>query len=129
MATSDHVPSSTPAYFRQPPVLIDSLETETSNLQRDTVKECLPFLAGVDDPARNPFDFNKFGVPRLEREDHINFLHENLDEFPAPFVGIDASRPWMVYWGLLSLYILGDDISLFRSRYQIPRNILLPLDP
>ncbi|KIX00949.1 uncharacterized protein Z518_10015 [Rhinocladiella mackenziei CBS 650.93] len=116
MADSSRFASPIPAYFREPPILIDSLETETSTLQENTVNECLPLLNGANDPTRNPFDFNRFGVPNLEREDHINFLHDNLAEFPAPFVGIDASRPWMVYWALLSLYVLGEDISPFRSR-------------
>lgn len=120
MAHSDDFASSTPVYFRQPPSLLDSLETQTSVLQSDTLKECLPLLKGVEGPARNPFDFNEFGLPSLEKEDHIQFLLENLEEFPAPFVGIDASRPWMVYWALLALSLLGQDVSSFRSRYCLP---------
>ena len=80
------------------------------------MNECLPLLNGIDDTSRSPFDFNEFGLPKLERRDHIGFLHENLAEFPAPFVGIDASRPWMVYWALLALHMLGEDVTLFRSR-------------
>ncbi|KAJ9499337.1 CAAX farnesyltransferase (FTase) subunit beta [Exophiala xenobiotica] len=116
MATSESFSSSMPAYFRQPPALVDGLETETSKLQSATLHECLPLLTAVDDPSRTPFDFNEFGLPNLEREDHANFLHENLAEFPAPFVGIDSSRPWMVYWALLGLYLLGEDVSPFRAR-------------
>ncbi|KAK7899896.1 CAAX farnesyltransferase (FTase) subunit beta [Exophiala xenobiotica] len=116
MATSESFSSSMPAYFRQPPALVDGLETETSKLQSATLDECLPLLMAVDDPSRTPFDFNEFGLPSLEREDHANFLHENLAEFPAPFVGIDSSRPWMVYWALLGLYLLGEDVSPFRAR-------------
>ncbi len=108
--------SSIPAHFRKPAVLLDSLETETSSLQAATVDECLPLLNAVDDSSRNPFDFNEFGIPELKREEHISFLHDNLDEFPAPYVGLDASRPWMVYWALLGLYLMGEDISPFRSR-------------
>lgn len=118
MATSEPFASSIPAYFLQPPALLDDLGTETSILQHGTVNECLPLLNAANDASRNPFDFNEFGIPLLEKEDHINFLHENLGQFPAPFVGIDASRPWMVYWALLALYILGEDISPFRSRYN-----------
>ncbi|EXJ90003.1 protein farnesyltransferase subunit beta [Capronia epimyces CBS 606.96] len=116
MANLDDFAFFIPAYFRGPPALLDSLETETSVLQADTVKECLPLLNAIEDPSRSPFDFNEFSVPVLEREKHIDFLHENLEEFPAPFVGLDASRPWMVYWALLSLYMLGEDVSRYRSR-------------
>lgn len=109
--------SSIPPYFRQPPVLIDELETSTSTLQAATVNECLPLLKAIEDPSRSPFDFNQFGVFSLQREDHVRFLHENLAQFPARFVGIDASRPWMVYWALAALHMLGEDVSSMRSRY------------
>lgn len=116
MTDSENLLSSIPSPLREPPAIVDTLETETSRLQEATLQECLPLLRALADPNRSPFDFNEFGVPSLEREDHINFLHENLEEFPAPFVGIDASRPWMVYWALSALYMLGEDISSFQSR-------------
>lgn len=117
MADSESLLSSIPSYFYELPAIVDSLDTETSRLQDDTLKECLPLLRALADPSRNPFDFNAFGIPALEREDHVSFLHDNLEEFPAPFVGIDASRPWMVYWALSALYMLGEDVTSFRLRY------------
>lgn len=119
MAEFDNLSSSIPPYSRERQALVDTLETATSKAQEATLKECLPLLNGITDPKRNPFDFNEFGIPTLERENHIAFLHENLAEFPAPFVGIDASRPWMVYWGLFALYMLGEDTTPFRARYFI----------
>ena len=116
MAAADNANYQIPSYFRHGPPLLDGLETETSTVQDETVKECLPLLNEVDDPSRSPFDFNEFGLPYLEKERHIEFLHDNLEEFPAPFVGLDASRPWMVYWALLGLYLLGENVSVFRSR-------------
>ena len=116
MATSKTNQFEIPSYFRSHPPLVDSLESETAVVQDETLNECLPLLNQVDEPNRSPFDFNQFGLPHLEKEKHIEFLHENLAEFPAPFVGIDASRPWMIYWALLGLYLLGEDISVFRSR-------------
>ncbi|KIW89170.1 uncharacterized protein Z519_10022 [Cladophialophora bantiana CBS 173.52] len=116
MATMDNANYQIPPYFRQPPPLLDTLETETSTVQNETVNECLPLLNGINDPSRGPFDFNEFGLPCLEREAHIGFLKQSLDEYPAPFVGIDASRPWMVYWALVGLYMLGEDVSVFRAR-------------
>ncbi|KAH0845608.1 Protein farnesyltransferase subunit beta [Fonsecaea pedrosoi] len=105
-----------PPYFLQAPRLLDTLETETSTIQDETMSECLPLLNGINDPSRSPFDFNEFGLLYLDKEAHIGFLNQHLDEFPAPFVGMDASRPWMVYWGLAGLYMLGEDITVFRSR-------------
>jgi protein farnesyltransferase subunit beta len=105
-----------PRYFGQLPPLIDDLKTQTSTVQGETIEECLPLLNAVNDASLNPSDFNEFGLPILEREKHVEFLQENLLEFPHYFVTIDASRPWMVYWALLGLHLLGEDVSTFRSR-------------
>ncbi len=113
---ADDLPFATPDYFLQPPLLVDTLSTETSEVQQETVDECRPFLGAAIDPSKNPLEFNEFGVPDLRKEDHVTFLEHNLARFPAHFVGLDASRPWMVYWGLIALYLLGEDITLKRGR-------------
>lgn len=107
---------SIPDYFTRPPPISDRLLTNTSSQQSETVAECLPHLNGTADPSRNPFDFNEHGLLRLNRQEHIDFLHQSLDELPAAFVGVDASRPWMVYWALMGLSLLGDDVTDYRDR-------------
>lgn len=107
---------SIPEHFTRPPPILDDLVTATSSSQKETVAECLPHLNGVADPSRNPFDFNEHGIPRLSRQDHIDFLHQSLEEFPAAFVAVDASRPWMVYWALMGLFLLGEDVTQYRDR-------------
>lgn len=108
-----------PAHFLTLPPLRDSLQTQTSQLQEATEKECMPLLNAANDPSQNPFNFNEYGVPQLISEAHVSFLEENLGRFPAPFVGLDASRPWMVYWALLGFYYLGKDVTSYRVRYSI----------
>ena len=110
------LPVHIPEYFLKPPPLVDELETETSQVQQETIAECLPLLAAVANPVNSPLDFNDYGVPSLKRESHVAFLEQNLARFPAQFVGLDASRPWMVYWGLVGLYLLGEDVSVKRER-------------
>ena len=107
-----------PHEFKHVPPIRDALSTPSSKAQDETAALCLSLLQAADDPSRNPLDFNKYGVPPLEREDHIRFLNDALGEFPAAFVGLDSSRPWMVYWALLGLYLLGDDVTQSRARYQ-----------
>lgn len=107
---------SIPPHFKQPSSIRDELTTQTSVAQQDTVAECLPFLNGAEDASKSPFDFNEHGVPRLDREGHIDFLHRSLRELPAGFVAVDASRPWMVYWALMGLYLLGEDVTSYRDR-------------
>ena len=114
--TTNGLPVSVSDLFLRPPLLNNDLETQTTQAQAETLHECLPLLGAINDPTRSPFEFNDFGVPELRTEDHIDFLHQNLAQFPSQFVGIDASRPWMVYWALLSLHLLGQDVSAMQDR-------------
>ncbi|PYH96834.1 beta subunit of farnesyltransferase [Aspergillus ellipticus CBS 707.79] len=103
-----------PALFKEPPVLLDALTTETSELQNGTVNKCLSFLEGLH--SSQPGPFNKFGVPSLRQDEHVGYLYDSLEEYPAGFAGMDASRPWMVYWALAGLSLLGEDVTRFRER-------------
>lgn len=98
--------------------ILDPLDTATSDLQARTVRECLPFMTTVNDPSSNPFDFDEHGIPLLDREAHIGFVQNCLGELPPQFVAMDASRPWLMYWSLLSLHIMGEDITKFSSGYD-----------
>lgn len=109
---------SIPHHFTQPPPILDDLNTETSYSQQDSVADCLALLKATYKPTQSPFDFSKHGVPRLDREQHIDFLHRSLEDFPAAFVAVDASRPWMVYWALMGLYLLGEDVAQYRERLE-----------
>ena len=105
-----------PAIFKALPPIRDSLLTETSVIQDETVKECLPLLAGAG--TRSLFDYNEHGVPSLEREKHIDYLHERLGQLPAGFVAFDAARPWLIYWTLTGLCLLGENVDRYRARYE-----------
>jgi protein farnesyltransferase subunit beta len=118
MQRSDN-PSLVPKLFTSLPVLHDPLKTVSSDIQDSTIQECLPFLAGSKDPQKSAFSFNAHGVPGLDRKAHIEFLHSSLGELPSGFVAVDASRPWMLYWALTGLYLLGEDISVYRERCVI----------
>jgi len=105
-----------PELFTALPPIRDHLNTETSTLQDRTIQECLPYLSGTDNPGRSPFDLNTYGLPRLEREKHMAYLHSNLGQLPAGYVAADASRPWMLYWALTGLYLLGEDVTRYRDQ-------------
>ncbi len=113
-----------PDLFTSPPPIQDFLKTETSVRQDYTVQECLPFLAGLEDCGRSLFDYNEFGVPRLDRDRHIRYLHDSFDELPARFVAFDASRPWLLYWALTGLSILGEEVKQYRQRWYIKNFII-----
>ena len=108
-----------PAHLSSLPILKDSLTTATSSVQDLTVQECLPLITRRGESTRSPFDLNEKGVVTLDRSQHIEFLADALEEYPAQFVGVDASRPWLVYWALMGLHLLGEDVTKFRARCVI----------
>ncbi|MCJ1280836.1 CAAX farnesyltransferase (FTase) subunit beta [Xylographa opegraphella] len=111
-------PLSVPPLFRSLPKIQDSLATETSISQEETVHVCLPYLTGTDDTQ----DLSKLGLPHLEREKHIKFLQASLEALPSNFVAYDASRPWIVYWALNGLTLLGSDISHVIDTFSASQN-------
>ncbi|RDW88977.1 hypothetical protein BP6252_01009 [Coleophoma cylindrospora] len=104
--------STVPDLFTTHPLLRDFLVTESSQIQDETVDECLPFLSGL----QQGITFNEHGVPHLDRRRHIQFLHKGLRNLPSQFVAADASRPWMFYWALAGLSAMGEDVSEYRER-------------
>ena len=121
------------------PIIIDALETETSRLQEDTIAECLPLLkrkisrstvekgkndGTVDDAsASNDTNGTKTAktkcprLPRLNREAHIKFLRGRLGKYPSYFAAMDASRPWVFYWVLNGLRLMGEEVGEYAERY------------
>lgn len=103
-----------PATFTQPPILRDSLVTKTSQDQDETVENCFPFIRGKDGTQRD--NLNEFGLSHLLRDRHIEYLYDSLEDYPDNFVAMDSSRPWMSYWALAGLALLGEDVSKYRER-------------
>lgn len=103
--------TSVPSLFTASPLIRDALETETLQLQDETIQECLPFLTGEGHECRNAH-----GVPPLYRDRHAKFLHKQLGKLPSMFKSADPSRPWIFYWCLAGLSLLGHDIESYRSR-------------
>ncbi|KAI4108117.1 MAG: hypothetical protein LQ339_002389 [Xanthoria mediterranea] len=95
------------------PPIRDELETETSASQDKTVQQCLPLLHAYDSSLG---DFHPNDLPKLDRAKHARFLHRSLQTLPAVAVGYDASRPWMVYWALTALSLLGENVTPYRER-------------
>lgn len=103
-----------PPLFQEPPAIRDTLITETTELEDETVNKCLPFLGGYHSSQKGPL--NRHGVHALLRDEHIGYLYDSLEDYPAGFVAMDASRPWMIYWGLAALSLLGEDVTRHRER-------------
>ena len=104
---------SVPSLFTEEPPLKDALVTKTSTAQEETAQTCVPLLAGAI-PGRTEFDFTPTGVPRLERAQHVEFLRRNLQH--AKYIPYDPARPWVIYWCLTALSLLGQDVGQYRDR-------------
>lgn len=118
MSTTAEQFATVPIYLCQNARIIDDTTSATSKLQLATVEECLPLLRASQDPTSDPFDFDENGMPPLDRSSHISFIQNGIEPLPAAFVALDASRPWLMYWSLLSLYLLGEDITQYAKRYE-----------
>ncbi len=105
-------PPMIPDHFTRAPLVRDGLVTDTSEDQDETAESCLAAAAGVR--AANPV--NRHGVPHLDRARHARFLHQSLGALPGTFLGYDASRPWILFWCLNGLWLLGEDVAPYRTR-------------
>lgn len=43
----------------------------------------------------------------LRKADHVPYICSTMYHLPAPYVSLDASRPWLLYWTMHSLDLLG----------------------
>ncbi|TQS35458.1 hypothetical protein Golomagni_04121 [Golovinomyces magnicellulatus] len=100
-----------PLFTSFPPLYDEHLSTETAQKQNDTILECLPFLSG----NQNGLQYNEYGVLGLDRQRHIAFLTQSLKKLPSQFVTADASRPWIFYWSLNGLAMMGQDVSQYEK--------------
>ena len=102
---------SVPELFTSLPPIKDGLVTNTSIAQDETARHCLPLHAGTN---RSLFKLNLHGIPRLNQEDHVEFLTDAIQN--AKHIPYDALRPWLVYWSLIGLSVLGEDLEKWRDR-------------
>ncbi|KAF3307868.1 CAAX farnesyltransferase (FTase) subunit beta [Orbilia oligospora] len=97
-------PERVPAMHNSLPFILDDLKTETSQKQLSTAQNvmksvCQPFL------------------PPLDKATHVEFLLSPLDEgLSGGFVGLDASRPWLLYWCTNALSLLGENVGFYNDR-------------
>ncbi|KAM0794710.1 CaaX farnesyltransferase beta subunit Ram1 [Usnea florida] len=103
--------SQVPELFTSLPPIRDPLVTDTSLSQDETAEDCLPFHDGTNGSL---FDLNSKGIPRLRRGHHVKFLNNAIQN--AKYIAYDPQRPWLVYWCLTGLGVLGQDLEKWRDR-------------
>ncbi|KAK6533199.1 CAAX farnesyltransferase (FTase) subunit beta [Arthrobotrys megalospora] len=97
-------PGRVPVMHLNLPFILDDLKTETSQKQLSTARN---IMRSVDQAT----------LPSLDKATHIEFLLNPLDEgLSGGFVGLDASRPWLLYWCINALSALGEDVGVYNER-------------
>ena len=91
----------------------EGIETFTSEDQIKVEESIIPLLESA---WLKPTDTSE-GHPtedtvKLERRSHINFISTALNGLPQGYVSLDASKPWILYWTLHALNLLGIELSL-----------------
>lgn len=76
-----------------------------------------------DSPSTSPESTSE--LEPLRKGDHVKYICSTMNYLPAPYVSLDASRPWLLFWTMHSLDLLGcalDDET--KKRYVlVPFNI------
>jgi protein farnesyltransferase subunit beta len=94
---------------RQPEIPL--VDTESTRIQTETELECSPYFVTSLSPAQQQ-DLQQIGLllpdgnkdlsnVQLLREKHALYLKQVWERpLKAPFVSLDSSRPWILYWCL-----------------------------
>lgn len=82
----------------------DGLTTETLTLQADAESAISSLLSPLQSPSAP--------TPLLQKAQHTSFLTRFLRQpLPRMFTGLDASRPWILYWSVHSLALFNADLD------------------
>ena len=47
----------------------------------------------------------------LRRDTHLNYLLRSFELLPAGYTSLDSSRPWLLYWAIQSMSVMGNTMS------------------
>jgi protein farnesyltransferase subunit beta len=109
-----------PPSTSSPPLFL--VESESTELQLETENECQPFFVDLDKLSVSQVE-HLIEVGLLLEGDakrdvcvlynkHANYLSQPfLMTLKPSFVSLDASRPWMIYWCLHGLDLLGSELD------------------
>lgn len=94
----------------------DGLPTASSDTQQETEEDCARFYldwAGVSGATRASLQqaglATEAGEPLLLRAKTVAYLRTGLERpLGASYTSLDASRPWLCYWMLHALTLLGE---------------------
>jgi len=113
MSTLSNDETGRSIYHNLLPFIKDELITTTSTVQDGVADMCKRFMTRTDFEIE---ETNSHGITKLQRSKHLKFIKKTLETYPAQFQGMDASRPWILYWALAVLNHLDDDVMPYKDR-------------
>lgn len=84
-----------------PSMNFDSLDTPSSREQRALEEHVSHLLERSLDSLTDV---------ALDRDTHVKYLQNGLRTLPRGFSSLEAARPWVLYWLVHSLALLGADL-------------------
>jgi len=87
--------------------LTEQHSVEISLLQCDSERLLDEIPSGLIENSDALQQLRICSVAKLNRESHVNFLVRGLNKLPPTYTMLDASRPWLCYWILHALDLLG----------------------
>ncbi|WWC91231.1 uncharacterized protein L201_006173 [Kwoniella dendrophila CBS 6074] len=94
----------TPSIYTLPSIPLPSNSHPTATLEEQQETESLiSSLFGLLPPPAQ----SENSTTTLRKNEHTQFLASTFFKLPGKFVSLDASRPWLVFWSIHSLDILG----------------------
>ncbi|CAM8976567.1 unnamed protein product [Rhodiola kirilowii] len=81
--------------------------TETLRKQREVERDVFHIYDYFYSAPREYQD----AMLRLRRDNHIEYLTKGLRQLPPSFCVLDANRPWLCYWMVHSLALLGETVD------------------
>lgn len=85
----------------------EKVYTNSSLEQRNTEEACLRLFEKAE-AAQTDLDDE---LPVLNRRKTVGFLRRGLRELSEGYECLDASRPWLVYWIVHSIELLGEELT------------------
>lgn len=107
MAGTAPMSTFNPSIFTLPftPLPSNSHPSDTLEEQDETERLISELLHNISPAA--PDGETIVGGTTLRKPEHAVYFQQLLFRLPPGFVGLDASKPWLMYWSLHSLDIMG----------------------
>jgi protein farnesyltransferase subunit beta len=122
MASTSAIHEVNPSIFSLPhvPLPSNAFATPTLTEQAETehfISDLLSLFSPTPSPSSAPTPpathntgadaVSTTRLPALRKGEHAMFLSSTFFKLPAAYVSLDASRPWLMFWSVHSLDLLG----------------------